>query len=531
MADVLLPTWLRIARLRTDYLDNTGMTRGLYTAAPETTGFGGDRLRLSLEFSPTITSHTDSVVERAAIRSFLARLRGRQNRALLWDPYYRQRGPFAATELLTNNTFDNSTTGWSAQVTTLTVADRVLRMRTSGTGQPPGVSRASIAVTQYAPYVLRSVLYPRISDGSTYGVFISDGTVSSSGYGTANYSTAVLVPLATTVTCYAGVINDSSPFLGDFLDIPWTSLSRCAQVDNSPNRFTQSDAIDHADWTKAGTTVTANQFTAPDGTVRGERILEDTSTGGHSFFQDETKAATAEDWCLAGEFRVGDQANARTRVALRIQDTTATDYVQAIFDLSAGTVVSITNQGTGSNARAFIHSRGTGWYDCYLVGRSDAETTIRGRVLLVQTGTTVSYTGLTDGDIGVGRMAFAQSSVPIRMGVTTTTTLTSGTEQTGSALRIKGLSVSTSGLLLPDDRVEIITDRGSEMKIVTASLDSDAAGRGYLQFEPPLRGTPADGAAVIVNQPMTRAIFAGDMVGFDDSPGIITAASAEFEEA
>jgi hypothetical protein len=114
VADVLLPTWLRVARLRTDYLDNTGMTRGLYTAAPETTGFGGDRLKLSLEFSPTISSDTDSALDRATIRSFLARLRGRQNRALLWDPSYRQRGSFAATELLTNNTFASSTTGWLA---------------------------------------------------------------------------------------------------------------------------------------------------------------------------------------------------------------------------------------------------------------------------------------------------------------------------------------------------------------------------------------------------------------------------------
>lgn len=70
--DILLPPWLKVSRLQTSYLDNTGMTRGLYTAAPETTGFGGDRLKLSLEFVPTSSRQTP--VERAALRTFLARL-------------------------------------------------------------------------------------------------------------------------------------------------------------------------------------------------------------------------------------------------------------------------------------------------------------------------------------------------------------------------------------------------------------------------------------------------------------------------
>jgi hypothetical protein len=69
------------------------------------------------------------------------------------------------------------------------------------------------------------------------------------------------------------------------------------------------------------------------------------------------------------------------------------------------------------------------------------------------------------------------------------------------------------------------------MKIVTAALDLDSAGRGYLQFEPPLMGIPANNAPIVVHEPMSRFIFAGDMVGWDDSPGIITTASAEFEEA
>jgi hypothetical protein len=89
------------------------------------------------------------------------------------------------------------------------------------------------------------------------------------------------------------------------------------------------------------------------------------------------------------------------------------------------------------------------------------------------------------------------------------------------------LPVSTNGLLMPDDEIQV----GNELKLVTAPLNSDAAGLGYLQFEPPLRGAPADNAPVILHEPMGRFLFTGELVGWDHEPGIITRASAEFEEA
>lgn len=535
MADILLPPWLSIASLNTQYRDNTGLTKALYTGAPETTGFGGDRLRFSLEFTPT--GSAQSVAERSALRAFLARLRGRQNRAYLWDPSYRQRGSFPNSELLSNPSFQAGATGWGCGAEyALSVSDRVARgVRTAMTTSGFAINLSNdVTVTQYAPYVARFMVlqgrgsYPngfRIND-------LSSGTVGAdqSGFG---MKSQAFVPLGTSLR--PGLTDRESTGLlaGDHVLVPYASVSRCALVDNAANRFTQSDAIDHADWQKINiSAVNANAFTAPDGTLRGDRIREDTSTGGHSVHQDESKSSAAEDWCIAGEFRIGDQADARTRVALRIGDTSATDFCQAIFDLSAGTVINATNAGTAVNARAVIRALGNGWYECALVGRTDIETTVRGRVLLVQgTGTTVSYTGVTTGDLGVGRMAFAQSGVPIRLGVTTTATLPTGTVQAGNGLHVKGLPASTAGLLRIDDRFEVITDRGSEIKIVVAALDSDASGLGYVRFEPPLMGTPADNSPIIFCNPMTRAIFAGELVGWDDNPGIVTTASAEFEEA
>lgn len=117
--------------------------------------------------------------------------------------------------------------------------------------------------------------------------------------------------------------------------------------------------------------------------------------------------------------------------------------------------------------------------------------------------------------------------------------LVAGADQTGSSLAIDGLPVSTSGLLLKGDEVEIVTDVvnsgedyiGSELKIVTAPLNSNSSGAGVLQFRPPLRATPDDNAPVVIHEPMGRFIFTGESAGFDNEPGIITRCSASFEEA
>ncbi len=109
--------------------------------------------------------------------------------------------------------------------------------------------------------------------------------------------------------------------------------------------------------------------------------------------------------------------------------------------------------------------------------------------------------------------------------------LVNGAGQVGSGLNVDQLPISTNGLLLPGDPFEVITSRGSELKICTAPLNSNGSGAGTLHFEPPLRGSVADNAAVIIDQPMARCLFKGDVPRWSNRPGVFTTASAEFEEA
>jgi hypothetical protein len=97
-----------------------------------------------------------------------------------------------------------------------------------------------------------------------------------------------------------------------------------------------------------------------------------------------------------------------------------------------------------------------------------------------------------------------------------------GTSQTGAALYIKGLPASTNGLLLTDDLVEIVTPGSSELKRVTTTLNSDAAGMGFLQFEPPLRQSPANNAAVLILKPLMRCLLDDNSVDWSVTQGSFT---------
>lgn len=119
-------------------------------------------------------------------------------------------------------------------------------------------------------------------------------------------------------------------------------------------------------------------------------------------------------------------------------------------------------------------------------------------------GGSVSYLGTT-GAIDAWRVAVYRSSVPSR-GAQTTSAATSGTSQTGSSIYVKGLTASTSGLLLAGDFFEV----NGELMQCVASLDSDNAGLGLLQMHRAPQTPIADNDPIIVLNPFGRFRLASD---------------------
>jgi hypothetical protein len=175
-------------------------------------------------------------------------------------------------------------------------------------------------------------------------------------------------------TAAAGVARfDHNPITGESLGL--------LIEEQRTNLLTYSDDLSNAAWTKSNSSIDSNVIVAPDGTLTGDRLIENTSLAEHFASQNFTfVSGTSYSWS------VFVKPAGRTLVHLRAGNTT-TFPPRAIFDVSAGTVTS------NPSGTATIQNVGNGWYRCTISGAAGASSFTSIRIQLVSTGTTDSYTG------------------------------------------------------------------------------------------------------------------------------------------
>lgn len=341
---------------------------------------------------------------------------------------------------------------------------------------------------------------------------------------TRGYSIASGVMRDTTGVGYILLSDSAGSLAGDYVQAPFTSFARCALTDSGGNLFTQSKAIDHADWTRANlTAVTANATAGPDNASDADLVVPNASVASHYVTQSKTISSSATEMLVDGYFKAGGY----NFVRLQMRESTGSTDLNQVFNLGTGALGATANTGANwGNRRAVIRDIGNGWYYCALIGRkTSAGITCDAYIVVESVDGLANYAGNTTSGVYYSNLTMTPSSSFARP-VTTTTAAVAASTQNGLALYLKGLPASTAGLLLAGDWVEI----DGQLKMVTASLDSDAAGLGYLQFAPPLRRAVADNTPVIVTKPMGRFI-ATDSLGWDNEPGVFSHAAIELEEA
>ena len=241
-----------------------------------------------------------------------------------------------------------------------------------------------------------------------------------------NFSDIITFTRASTATYFdsAGVLQSAAINAPRFDYNPSTLAAQGLLIEESrANLLTYSDDFGNAAWTKSGSTVSTDTTTAPTGTVVADSLIEDTSTGQHRTFRNATGTTNTNPYT----FSVFAKANTRTRIYLGIAEgTTFVRQGNAVFDLSAGTVVSAGGgSGGATGGSATITAVGNGWYRCtYTLTLGGTDTTVFSDINLVSTGTTISYTGNGTSGLFLWGAQLEAGAFPTSYIPTTTTALT-----------------------------------------------------------------------------------------------------------
>ena len=164
------------------------------------------------------------------------------------------------------------------------------------------------------------------------------------------------------------------------------------------NLLGYSEDWSNAAWIKTnilafGSGSVANAIAAPNGSLTADKIVESTANDVHVVRQDVTIVSGRNT------FSVYLRAAERTRAIVTMTDNSSGDASIGI-DLSTGlTFATGIAAGSWTSVSSSVVSAGDGWYRVQITGTRGAGTQTAPRVFLVQSGTTISYTG--DGTSGI----------------------------------------------------------------------------------------------------------------------------------
>jgi hypothetical protein len=216
------------------------------------------------------------------------------------------------------------------------------------------------------------------------------------------------------------------------------------------NLLQYSEEFDNAGWTKSESTVSANNYTAPDGTFTAEKVEETSATAEHRIAQASSSGATTNTVA----FSVFVKAAERTKIRLafsQLSNWVGGGGAAVIFDLQNGTAT----PDSSTPAAYGIVPYSNGWYRCYIVGTPTISLTPNCNLFTYTT--TAIFAGTVGSGVYVWGAQLEQSSTAtpyVKSDVTWTSRASNATyyDYTGS-----GVLVLTQ--LLPQMQALHLTER------------------------------------------------------------------------
>lgn len=116
--------------------------------------------------------------------------------------------------------------------------------------------------------------------------------------------------------------------------------------------------------------------------------------------------------------------------------------------------------------------------------------------------------------------------VPVRTGTQSTANpLVNGGSQTGYQLITDAWGVSEA------IKAGWYFTLGGQLHIITTNVTANGSGEATITFEPALRSSPANNAAIEIEDPYMTAAMMGDELGWSSEPGVFHSFSFEIREA
>lgn len=279
-------------------------------------------------------------------------------------------GVIGNTGGFTSTAIQDAGSGWYRVSVSSTVAAGAISFRI-------GTTNNTNAATRHVTY-LGSVT----SDVLVWGAQVENRTT----------LTAYTATTTVAITNYVPVLLTAAANVARFTANPVTGVSLGLLMEiGRTNLALYSADFGNAAWSKNNTTVTTNTIVAPDGTITGDAIVENTAASAyHSASQSIVKAASA----ITYTYSVYAKSSNRS-IGLRLAETSpGTSGAVVVYNLATGAVETAagTYGTTFTNASSTITAVGNGWYRVSLTVTTGPETSLQMQVYMQSGGTSV-YTG------------------------------------------------------------------------------------------------------------------------------------------
>lgn len=208
-------------------------------------------------------------------------------------------------------------------------------------------------------------------------IYSSDNytTVNHSGDGNMYFLWGDKVEIGTSPTDYNR--TETVPCSGARIDYdPVTLKSNGMMIEEQrTNLLTYSEQFDNAAWTLTVNVTATKNVISPDGTANATSFVENTATSQRILRQDVTSTGSNTHSFTFYAKPLGTGSQRWLGVRLANAPSSTTNYIQAVFDLTAGTVHSTGGFGDATFTSATAIATGGGWYRIQVIGIPSASAT------------------------------------------------------------------------------------------------------------------------------------------------------------